>query len=546
MSAALERRGAPAEAGVAASGRNCWRIARADRAAVLVDAAAYFDAVASAIARARHSVFILGWDVHSRVRLGPANAAGAGTPPELAVLLDAAAERSRRLRIYILDWDYSMLLTGSREVASWMRLDWRSHTRVRFRLDGRHPVGACHHQKLVVVDDAMAFVGGLDLTANRWDTPEHRADDPRRRNPAGEPYPPFHDVQIAVDGDAARLLGVLARERWRRATGTPLRAARAPRRNERVHDVWPRALRPDLEDVPVAIARTEPAYAGRPECREVQQLYLDSIAAARRWLYLENQYLSSRAIADALCESLAADEGPEILIVAPRECSGWLEETTMGPLRHRIVRRLREADHHGRLRICYPRLPGDPVRINVHSKLLIADERMLRIGSANLSNRSMGFDTECDLHVEARGDGAGARGISAVLARLLGEHLGCEPEKVSSTLAETGRLFATVDALGGGERRLEPLDVQSPEWADAVLPEELPTDPERPVEMLQLVEAWTPELLRDPHRRRLAPLVPIGVLLYALHRLVPRQQLIGALAGVGVGYAALRAWARRR
>jgi len=52
------------------------------------------------------------------------------------------------------------------------------------------PVGASHHQNIVVIDDAVAFSAGLDLTIRRWDTTRHRIDDPRRRDPAGKPYPP--------------------------------------------------------------------------------------------------------------------------------------------------------------------------------------------------------------------------------------------------------------------------------------------------------------------------------------------------------------------
>jgi phosphatidylserine/phosphatidylglycerophosphate/cardiolipin synthase-like enzyme len=416
-----------------------------------------------------------------------------------------------------------------------MRLDWGSHRHVHFRLDGRHPVGACHHQKLVVIDDAIAFVGGLDLTANRWDTPEHRAEDARRRSPDGLPYPPFHDVQIAVDGEAAALLGALARERWRRAGFFSGRARGV--RAAREHDVWPPALRADFRDVPVAIARTEPAYAGRPEHREIACLYVDSIAAARRWIYLENQYLSSRTIGDALCASLAAPDGPEILVVAPRACSDWVEEKTMGLLRSRVVRKLREADRHGRFRLLYPRLPGDSVRVNVHAKLMIADDGILRVGSANLSNRSMGLDTECDVQIETPG-------ASRVLSRLLGEHLGRDPDLVSAALDETGSLFAVVDRLGTGERRLEPLDVRCDEWLETLLPDGLVADPEHPIEAFAAIEAWTPDLVRDPLRRRLAPLLPIGALLWAFHRFVPGKAKVAAVAGFASGYAAVRAWTR--
>ena len=98
-------------------------------------------------------------------------------------------------------------------------LNWKTHSRVRFYMDDKHPVGASQHQKIVVVDDAVAFSGGLDLRKWRWDTPEHHIDDQRRVDPDGKPYPPFHDVQMVVDGAAAAALGQLARERWQRATG---------------------------------------------------------------------------------------------------------------------------------------------------------------------------------------------------------------------------------------------------------------------------------------------------------------------------------------
>jgi phosphatidylserine/phosphatidylglycerophosphate/cardiolipin synthase-like enzyme len=480
---------------VALPGLNCWRVAPAGRVAFLVDAECYFAALADTLERARRSVWIVGWDLNSRIELRPGG-------PALGAMLDELCRRRPRLRVRILDWDFSMLLASTRQLAPWLRLDWGSHRRMTFRLDGRHPVGGCHHQKLVVVDDAVAFVGGIDLTGGRWDTTSHLAEDERRTDPSGRPYPPFHDVQVAVDGEAARLLGKLARTRWHRSSGrwTPRLFERGL---ESGFDPWPPSLAPDLERVAVAIARSEPEYAGRRAVREVERLYVDTIAAARHSIYIENQYLSSRAIGDALCASLASASGPEILVVAPRECSGWLEEGTMGLLRHRLVQRLREADRNGRFRICHPRLAGDSVRLNVHSKLLIADDRIVRIGSANLSNRSMGLDTECDVQIEAREGAPAADGIRGLRDRLLGEHLGSTPERVAEVMRETGSLFATIDRLGGGARTLAPLEVGVSEWVDRIVPESLLTDPERPFAAMRAVERWTPDLLRDPHRRQL-------------------------------------------
>ena len=68
-----------------------------------------------------------------------------------------------------------------------------------------------------------AFAGGLDIAEHRWDTPDHLPQDPHRVDSLGRLYPPYHDVQLMVDSDAAAALGDLVRERWRRATGKRLR-----------------------------------------------------------------------------------------------------------------------------------------------------------------------------------------------------------------------------------------------------------------------------------------------------------------------------------
>jgi phospholipase D1/2 len=221
--------------------------------------------------------------------------------------------------------------------------------------------------------------------------------------------------------------------------------------------------------------------------REVEALYVDAIAAARRWIYAENQYLTSARIAEALAARLREPHGPEVVVVGPRTCSGWLEEKTMGRIRAGVVRGLREADRHGRLRIFCPVIPQlGSTRVNVHSKVMVVDDRSARVGSANLSNRSMGFDTECDLLVEDDGRPETRAAIAGLANRLLAEHLDATPEKVAAALAETGSLIRTIEALGGGRpnsgrRTLEPLDCELPDSIDAFLPDVLPADPPEPI-----------------------------------------------------------------
>ncbi|MEN3353563.1 MAG: phospholipase, partial [Betaproteobacteria bacterium] len=141
--------------GLLVPGRNCWRIERANRLAFLIDGAAYFAAVRSAIAQAKRSVFILGWDIDSRIRLVP-QGANDGYPEELGDFLNEVVKRQRNLRMYVLSWDFAMVFAMDREWMPLYKLDWRTHRRLSFRLDDQHPLGASHHQKVVVVDNAVA------------------------------------------------------------------------------------------------------------------------------------------------------------------------------------------------------------------------------------------------------------------------------------------------------------------------------------------------------------------------------------------------------
>jgi phosphatidylserine/phosphatidylglycerophosphate/cardiolipin synthase-like enzyme/uncharacterized membrane protein YdjX (TVP38/TMEM64 family) len=452
---------------------------------VLIDAAAYFSALARAIDEARREIFMLGWDFHSRLRLERESDDG----PTLVERLDAAVRRRPELRVRILEWDWALLYAFERELWPTYRFDVGTHPRIEFALDDRHPVGASHHQKVVVVDDRVAFSGGIDLTVSRWDTPEHLGRDPRRDEEGAPDDGPFHDVQMLVEGDAARALGDLARERWRRATGRKVRPAASAS-----SEPWPSGLEADFEDVQVAVARTIPAMRRTPEVREVECSFIDSIEAARSVIYLENQYFTSRTVADALARRLAEGDGPEVVLVLPETESGWLEESTMGMLRAGAISKLQSGDRWGRLRVVHPVVPGlEDRHFTLHAKLAVVDDRLLRVGSANLSNRSMGFDTECDLLVDAAlaGDPDRTRtSIARVRDSLLAEHLGRSVDDVQAAIARhDGALVPALDELAsppsssssGEERRLERLEVDDSSWVQSVLPDDRWLDPDRPL-----------------------------------------------------------------
>jgi phosphatidylserine/phosphatidylglycerophosphate/cardiolipin synthase-like enzyme/uncharacterized membrane protein YdjX (TVP38/TMEM64 family) len=434
-----------------------------------------------------------------------------------------------------------MLYLLQREWLPIYKLDWRTHRRLSFRLDAHHPTGASHHQKIVVVDDAVAFVGGFDLSRSRWDTSAHQCDDPRRRNPDGTAYGPFHDVAAVVDGDCARALGELARERWRRATGREARRLDpAPR-----FDPWPAHVAADVTDVGVGIARTLPSFGRDRGVDELRALHLDAIAAARFHIFAENQYFTSLSIADALSRRLTEPKGPEIAVISPFTQSGWLEVSTMGVLRARIHRELRARDPHGRYRLYCPSLPWldhGTGCLNVHSKVLEVDGELLTVGSANLSDRSMRLDTECNLVLEARGDPRLRKAIASLRNRLLGEHLGVAPSSVEAAIARAGGLHAAIDALRRpGERGLVPIEPELDPALDAIVPDHGVLDPETPLDPDLLVADLVPHPeARSGARARMIGLAAAVLALAALAlawRLTPLREVVHLDALVAYGEA---------
>ena len=213
-----------APAPILSPGRNCWRIERAEKLALVIDAEVYFAAVKEAVLQARHCVYLIGWDFDTRIRFEPEHQTLEG-PNKLGPFLRWIDKNRPDIEVYVLKWDLGVIQALGRGTTPLAVLNWVTSDRIHFKLDGAHPKAAAHHQKIVVVDDALAFCGGIDMTADRWDTREHLDDDPRRKRPSGRSYGPWHDASTMVDGEVARALGDLARERWRRATRRGTRTA---------------------------------------------------------------------------------------------------------------------------------------------------------------------------------------------------------------------------------------------------------------------------------------------------------------------------------
>jgi phosphatidylserine/phosphatidylglycerophosphate/cardiolipin synthase-like enzyme/uncharacterized membrane protein YdjX (TVP38/TMEM64 family) len=431
-------------------GENCTEVAHAARASFIVDAENYFRAFMKAAERAERSIVMLGWDFDSRT---PLDLDASGKPILFGEFMNRLVKKNRHLKVQMLDWDFPAVFGTDREAAPGSSGGWKAHRRIDFRFDDTHPVAGSHHQKIVVIDGLLAFSGGLDITNKRWDTRDHKPADPRRTF-AEQPYPPFHDAVMAVDGKAAEALLRVACERWHAATGERLKPGKGTK------DVWPEELPVDITDVDVAISRTVPPGDNGPGVSEVYQLYVDMIERAKDYIYFENQYFTSDKVGEALKKSLAKPEGPEILLVTRLLSHGWLEEMTMTTLRTKLVRELRQVDVHKRFHVRYPDVPGlcEGTCLDIHSKVMIVDDEWLRIGSANLSNRSMGMDTECDVTVEARGEERVKKAIRRYRDDLLAEHVGGELDAVSKACETPGCIAKAISGMGSESRSLKRLD----------------------------------------------------------------------------------------
>jgi phospholipase D1/2 len=186
----------------------------------------------------------------------------------------------------------------------------------------------------------------------------------------------------------------------------------------------------------------------------------------------------------------------------PAAESGWMEQGSMGLLRQEALAHLRRQDAHARLRLLSPVVSaGQESRaLAVHAKVLVVDEHIIKVGSANFTNRSLGLDSECDLVVDARGQ-PGAGFVAAVRDRLLGEHLGLEASEVGRRLAAGASLRDLVDRQPlGAARSLVPVPEVSAAAFDFTALDGAMVDPTEPWSVDGLLERAVPV----PLRRRLA------------------------------------------
>jgi phosphatidylserine/phosphatidylglycerophosphate/cardiolipin synthase-like enzyme len=439
-----------------------------------------------AMLSARQMILLVGWDFDTRIRLGTGrrwwNLPRKSTyPARLGAFVVWLVKRRRQLQVRVLKWNFGALKFIFRGTMVVDLYRWWRQEQIDFKFDSAHPLGASHHQKIVVIDDCFAVCGGIDMTSDRWDTPAHLEHDSRRRRPTGRSYGPWHDLTMMLEGEAAGALGELGRARWCRAGGEPIEPCKP-----QDDTAWPERLQAEFTDVEVGIARTRAAYNGDREINEIEELFVEHIERARHFIYAESQYFASRRVAEVIARRMSEPDPPEFFLVNPLTADGWLEQAAMDWARLQLCHAIAECDPQKRFRIFIPYASsGTP--IYVHAKVMIVDDEVVRIGSANLNNRSMGMDTECDVFVDAARPGNGHAGpvIARLRHTLLAEHCGIDPERVPVLLEQYGSMAAMVEALEMPGKRLSPFVLRPLSDAEKAVADNALLDPERPEELFE-------------------------------------------------------------
>jgi phosphatidylserine/phosphatidylglycerophosphate/cardiolipin synthase-like enzyme len=341
-------------------------------------------------------VHLAGWFFSPDFRLEPDG-------PSLRELLAAAAERAD---VRLLVWagsplplfhpDRGEVRDATRRLAG--------GTRIRVGLDARERPMHCHHEKLVIVDDRVAFVGGIDLTSlggDRLDERHHPA-----RGSIG-----WHDAASRIEGPAVADVAAHFGMRWAEITG------------ERLPAVEPQ---PGAGDTTVQIVRTVPekVYDALPRGDfRLLEAHLAALRSAETFVYLESQFLWSPEIVDVLIDKLVRPPCDEFRVVAllPARPNNGQEDT-----RGQLARLVGADDGRGRFLPCTLCQIGTspPQGVYVHAKIMLVDDRWLTLGSANLNEHSMFNDTEMNIVVA---DDSLAR---ALRIGLWAEHLECAPEEL--------------------------------------------------------------------------------------------------------------------
>ncbi len=387
----------------------------------LWEAGNYYDRVSELIEDAQHYAIFVGWQIDSRLPFRhpqrPETVSSSNSwQPSVESLKEKVVRICREkpdFHVYFLMWDHAYFYVFERELLQgqvWENI----HPNVHFIFDNRHPFGGSHHEKLVVMDGKVALAGGIDLCDERWDSPQHFFEDPRRSlNLKHEHHGPYHDVGVQVSGPVCTEIHRHIEHRWRTLSSLsfPPPSQETTETIHESHRVYvSRTLSSvDAEETPHTIVR------------ECEFLFLELIAIAKKRLILEGQYFWSERICDALIAKIEEMRGTDfqIYLILAHIADFTALGKQMGYWELRLLEKLEDAATFAGVQLVMGRpyvyaSPDDfghelgddigrvkPKSIYVHSKVVITDDSHLSIGSANFAARAFRVDTELNLTLEA-------------------------------------------------------------------------------------------------------------------------------------------------
>lgn len=429
------------------------------RVTSLIDGSAYFKAFMEFAQRAERRIFIMGWDFDTRLILKQDG--GNGQPLTLGGFIESLLLKKPQLEVRVLCWDFAAVYLFERQLFPALQFSAAVRSRIAIKYDGQHVAGASQHQKVVLIDNGTIFMGGVDFGIGRHDSPEHKPEDPLRNSGFRKSYMPVHDVQLVMSGyEIGRWFEHLAVARWDLATGERLQPL------QEHHPIpWPDYLPVELQQTETLVSLTRPSFAGLRGSYQIQNVLCDAIAQTQRFLYIENQFFTSTAIFGALQQLLATKPEAHLLMVLPSRYHTRAEAYVIGYQQRRLMQKLQTQGGADRV------FPTGPViyrpkycPIAIHSKILIVDDEILSIGSANFNNRSMGLDFEVNVSFFAE-QGPGVREfIQKLRNALLAEHMDLGPDVDINALCLEPKRFKALLEEPTSQRGLRYLSLKTERW----------------------------------------------------------------------------------
>ena len=366
---------------------------------VLIDGAEALPRIAEELSRARSHVHLTGWFISPELQLT--------REEEPVIVRNLLAELAEKIDVRVLLWEGAPVpaFRPSRGDVRNAVANLVHHTRIKSAVDGCTGFTHCHHEKTIVIDDRVAFVGGIDLTldgGDPFDTGTHRA-----RGGIG-----WHDAAVRIEGPAVVDVAEHFRLRWR----TPGR-----------EELPPPAVPEPAGDLELQVTRTVPAKTYRALRRgdySILASYMGALRSAERLVYLENQFLWSPEIVGVLIDKLRNPPSDDfrLVVLLPARANDGADVS-----RGQIAALIHADDGAGRFLACTVYARAGKLRdvVYVHAKIGIVDDRWLTIGSANLNAHSLFNDTEMNVVTLDPGVARETR------LRLWAEHLEATPDDVS-------------------------------------------------------------------------------------------------------------------